>query len=227
MKSVITLLIISFLCGCSTGYKIEENNVYWVSWDEGRGKVDNLLEEAHPEYFDVLEHPVYAKDNNNAFYKGVRLKGVDISSFRSIHKFHAVDKNQAYYGHMIVNDSDGKSFKVVDGNWAVDKFDYFYHTKPLKVCDYDTFEITDNYFNSWARDSQCAYFMSSKVPIKDRESFIILEGGYSKDKHYVYYENKIMTDADAITFRMIKGTYMGKDKNSCYSSQKKIPCLTN
>jgi len=227
MKLIISvLLIILFLTACS-GYKVKDNKVYWKYWNEGSGSGEKLIVKADAASFTAMEHDAYGKDKNQAYYQGNLIQDIDAESFKSIYRYYAIDKYRAYMGKDIIKNADGATFKVVEGNWGRDSKDYYFKTDSLNVCDYDSLKIYDfkgKYSNDYAVDSKCAYFGHRKIPVKDKESFSIIIAGYAKDKYSVYYESSVLEGADAATFEMKSGTFVGKDKNQCYLFGRPEPC---
>lgn len=226
-RLAIMVFLAAALSGC--GYKVEDDNVYYISWNEGQGRVKTLIQGADAPSFQVLKHKKYAKDKSYGYYEGVRIEGIEPLSFRSIHEFYAVDDHSAYYCGQVIDQADGRSFEVVDPSWARDKSDYYYATHPVGVCDRQTFTVRGEWFNWWASDSKCLYYQGKKVPLRDRASAVVYRCGFSKDKFGVYFEDRRLTGADPATFTMYRtpdgvDTCVGTDKNSCYNFGEKSKC---
>ncbi len=225
----LTLLavLVAVLSGC--GYKVEDDKVYYISWNEGQGRVKDLIPGADAASFKVLKHDNYATDRNFAYYKGIRIEGADPSSFRSIDEFYAVDDRRAYQSRYAIERAEGKTFEVIDGNWSRDRSDCYYNTTPIGVCDRETFTVRSEYYNWWASDKKCYYYQGKKVPIQDHASTIVYRCGFSKDKFGVYFQDQRVKGADPDTFTMHRtpdgvDTCLGKDKNGCYLAGEKSNC---
>jgi hypothetical protein len=226
MRELTFLLMTLLLFGC-TGYKIEDHKVYWTSWNEGTGSGKDLLD-ADYKTFKVLEHKKYAKDAKKVYYKGNKVQGADAESFKSIWDFYGTDINHAYYAYNKIPNSNGPTFEVLNGNFSRDDQNYYFNDKAIGVCDYQSFAIHDfegAYGNWFSYDDKCAYYMANKIPIKDRPSFEILIGGYTKDDQAVYYLMKAVPDADPESFEMINNTFAGRDKAGCFNGWDRVECL--
>ncbi len=227
--TTLALLSIGVAALTACGYKVEDDKVYYVSWNEGQGRAKEVIPGADAASFQVLKHKEYAKDRNYGYFEGVRIEGVEPLSFSSIHEVYAVDNRRAYYGGQVIERADGMTFAVVDPNWSRDKSDYYYMTSPIGVCDRETFRVRSEEFNWWASDSKCLYFQGKKVPLRDRASAIVYRCGFSKDRFGVYFGNRPVNEADPATFTMYRtpdgvDTCMGTDKNGCYAYGVKSKC---
>lgn len=209
--------------GCSR-YETSESEIKWINVTEG-GTFTTLLKDADPTSFRILRHKRYAKDRAQAWYEGISINVADIKSFRSIHAYYAVDSTVAYHSHSQIENSHGPSFEVIKGNWSKDQNDVHYHTKAIGACDPASFEVHKRYA-TWGWDIQCVFYMGKRLPLKDRRSFQILSGGFSKDTLAVYYEETIVDGADAASFEMIEKTYIGRDKNGCWRFGMPFDCIT-
>ncbi len=130
-------------------------------------------------------------------------------------------------GVRIIEGAAGATFTVLQDEWSKDAKDYYYAGHALKVCDYGSLEVHDfkgEDFNEIALDNECVYSGHKKIPVKDRETFTILNANYTKDKHAVYFRAKILKSADPASFATPGGTFVGQDKNQCYFLGNPEPC---
>ena len=156
----------------------------------------------------------------------LKIKGADPATFRIFNNYYAVDKHRGYFRHQPIEGSDGETFTYLNDNWSRDAHDYYYGSTPLKVDDYDTFEILDEFLHDRALDKFSYYYQSSKVPIKDRGSLVILASTYAKDDYHVYWAGFIVEEADPQSFEVVddKRIRLGRDKNHCYSGPRIVRC---
>lgn len=213
-------MLLSFLLsGC---YIKSGSEVKWLEINEsGSGAI--VLEGADPSTFRVLRHWSYAKDRSHAWFDGIGIEVADVSTFESVHSYYATDSLRAYYMRWPIDNSHGPSFKVIKGEWSKDRNDHHFRTRAIGVCDSVSFQIYRK-DDLWGLDDECAYYMGKKLPLKERESFEILAGGFSKDRFTVYFEDKIVEGADSATFEMIGKTYVGRDQYRCYIFGKPTEC---
>ncbi|HUG89746.1 MAG TPA: DKNYY domain-containing protein, partial [Planctomycetaceae bacterium] len=218
MKSCypILLAVVTFTSGCSTGYTTESGKVYWQGWNEAVGKYKTLVKDADAKTFRVMPHANYGKDSNNCFYQTERINGADPDTFTTITQYHAKDDKHAYLQSQLISGSDGPSFELLDSKWGRDANRCYCGTEPIAGSDPDTFTVIGGYLNSWAKDANSYYHEHKRVPTTDVASFEILDGGFAKDRKDVFFHDQIVAGADAGSFQMVKGTYIGKDKNGFY-----------
>lgn len=226
MRIALLTLLFLLISGCS-GYEVRDSSVYWTYWNEGMGSGETELD-VDLETFEILDNDNYAKDKLRVFYKGRVIEGADAKTFKTISEFYGIDKFHAFHADTLIPNSNGASFEVLNGNFSRDGKDYFFNERPLNVCDYKSFKIHD--FNgaqgNWlSYDDKCAYYMKSRIPIVDRDSFTVLFGGYTKDKENVYLGNRVVEGADPASFEMNGNTFAGKDKHSCFNGFDRVECL--
>ncbi len=208
-KLTIAVLILSVVAGIiyfnlkQYGYQIKKNKVYFVtSEDGGFGKVNNLIEEANLETFKVISG-AYAKDNSRVYFSGRPIVGAEVKSFQLIkvdsqiiQDIYSRDDKNVYRGTQNLKISDPNSFKLFAGGYSLDSM-YVYHDEVV-------------------------------VPGADPTSFQVIGKGYNwfgLDSQHVYYFGKILTDADALTFKILSfpnEKLFAKDKNHHFSSSGEI-----
>ena len=95
-----------------------------------------------------------------------------------------------------------------------DKHVYFENTL-ITNGDPQTFRVLD-WRNELSRDAQRVYWKSIELS-DDPEHFEILDGGYSRDAHHVYYASHIVEGADPDSFVVTAAaTSAAKDKDHQY-----------
>jgi hypothetical protein len=127
--------------------------------------------------FQVLGHG-YAKDTNNIYYEGESISNCDRMSFsvididysfnpriNEIINYYANDNHTVFYGKNFIENADPVSFRLLSINYSVDKNTVYYKGNPLVGADPTSMKSIKNEFNRMA-----------------------------KDKHHVYYGDKILSD---------------------------------
>jgi hypothetical protein len=218
------LIALSLLCSaCTTGYNVSDENVQFVTWNEGHGKVVELMEQADPKAFKELSD-YYGKDKNNVYWRSIIVEGADPATFKIINNHYGVDANHGVVREHVVKSSHGPTFTYLGNNWAKDKRDYFYSDSPLNVCDYASFTIIESSLMETAKDNQCYYTYGDKVPVKHFDSLQLLGGSYAKDRYQVYWLNRVLEKADATSFEVGESGHIARDKQQCFSGPAVISC---
>ncbi len=143
----------------------------------------------------------------------------DIGNFSNYKK----DDNYVYFGTDIAVGADPKTFEIIDDQFAKDKAHVYYKGGMLENSDSSTFvggEIPKDKFNVYlfliCEDNQWAQCYR-KVEDADPATFKPIKYGFYKDKNNIFYNTKMVSEADANTFAVYDGgkygyTY-GYDKN--------------
>lgn len=136
----------------------------------------------------------YKKDENYVYFGTDTVVGADPKTFEIINKEFAKDKNHIYYEGDMLEDSDSATFVV--GEIPKDKSNVY------------LFLICED--NQW---DQCY----QKVEGADPATFEPIKYGFYKDKSHIFYNTKLVSEADINTFVVYDGgkygyTY-GYDKN--------------
>jgi hypothetical protein len=212
-----------FTIGCG-GYKTEGDKVYYIQYNEARGKVKREIG-ADKETFRVLEIETYAIDAAKVFYQGSPLDSADPASFVPLSDFIGRDKFRGYYGSDAIKGSDGETFEMIDGNYTRDKNDVYYVHTPLHSTSPETFEILTIGNGNWSRDKNSYYYTDNKIPVKDYKSFEILDNdcSFAKDKFQVYKQEQILEGVDAETFKFLE-ICIGQDKFGCHNGYQRCDC---
>ena len=224
------VLFFIFITGCSSGYVVENGNVYYVIWNEGQGKVEKKLN-ADTKSFTALDRSKYlwAKDKSSVFYKGRLVPNADPDSFTILNNYYAKDKNNVFGGCKLIPDVDIKSFETLKNKWqdkelsfhAKDKnngYLYFEYvlcsTYVFKDIDHQTFEALAYLY---ARDSKNVFRFNKTLEKANPETFRLLHdaGNYTTDGVNVYYDGKLIPEADAKSFK-VTGYSSASDKNQKY-----------
>ena len=223
---IITFLLI-LITGC-VKYDVRNDGVYYIKWDEARGRSERLIKDADQKTFELLNNDDYGKDKTYVFFKGSKIDGADPKSFKHIKGGYATDKERAYYFRDSISSASPKGFKILDGYFSRDHKNVFYCTKPLNVKSMSNFKfLTKNNLNKrWSTDGYFYWFNNYKIPSEDYENIVLLDNdaGFSKDSKNVYYLNRnikfnddgerILDTLDLKTFE-ITGFIKCRDKFGC------------
>lgn len=222
MKKSLSLVSVIFILlsvsSCSTGYVVENDGVYYESWNESSGQLHKLIQGADPKTFIKFKFDEYGKDKNLVYYQGKPLIYADAATFTAIGEWYAKDKFRGYYAGDSILSSTGINFKIIDSYYSTDGKDVFHTTKPLHVCNTKNFKFvyTDekNTWERWTTDGCYYYFREYKIPSEDYKNVQLFKdvGGFAKDKKWVYYLDrkinfdkngkKIIENVDVETFQV-------------------------
>lgn len=187
----------------------------------------------------------YAKDKNYVYFGTSTIQGADIDTFTIIDDgFFAKDSKYVFLqGEKVPIKFDTQSFKVLNSfgrggmwnkvikdinsvYWGHIEEPFHYSFFKAITMDPKTFEYIG--YGCWVggEEGEVLYYFGDKNTIFienepkimfDRGSFKVLDdSGYAKDKNHVYYDcDKVLEDADPLTFSAIGGGY-AKDKNHAY-----------
>ena len=203
-------------------YYKDDKNLYYFGENEFK-----KIEGADPNSFkyDNENYTFIAKDKNNVYFEGEKVKGIDVNSAEGINGLWIKDKNNVFYEGKKLKGISSYNFSYFDGGLSYDKILVdkngiykFIETednkKTMEVTrldskgiDLETLErITSpmdssNYF----KDKNGVYFMDGNKFVKingaDKDSFrVTMTGKYGKDKNYVYFEGKKMEGKNPVDF---------------------------
>ena len=203
-------------------YYKDDKNLYYFGENEFK-----KIEGADPNSFkyDNENYTFIAKDKNNVYFEGEKVKGIDVNSAEGINGLWIKDKNNVFYEGKKLRNISPDNFNIFNGGLSYDKILIdkngiykFIETEDNKKTieltrlnskgiDLETLErITSpmdssNYF----KDKNGVYFMDKNKFVKingaDKDSFrVTMTGKYGKDKNYVYFEGKKMEGKNPVDF---------------------------
>ena len=203
-------------------YYKDDKNLYYFGENEFK-----KIEGADPNSFkyDNENYTFIAKDKNNVYFEGEKVKGIDVNSAEGINGLWIKDENNVFYEGKKLKGISSYNFSYFDGGLSYDKILVdkngiykFIETednkKTMEVTrldskgiDLETLErITSpmdssNYF----KDKNGVYFMDKNKFVKingaDKDSFrVTMTGKYGKDKNNVYFEEKKMEGKNPVDF---------------------------
>jgi hypothetical protein len=92
---------------------------------------------------------------------------------------------------------------------------YLGKTNIVKNADPKTFQSFENGFG---KDDKMVYYGRFQLPKTQHESWRHIQGPFSRDGGHVYYENRLLSKADAATFEVLPGDgRWARDKKNYYS----------
>ena len=222
------------------GYWTDGQKVYYACY---------LVKGADIESF-VQYEGGWGKDKNHCYSVGIRLKGADAKSFKILNLTYAKDNSNVWTLGGIIKDADVASFEICDSGkdslgkmsdgksglrenfvaqgYGKDKKNVYYYNfdgKPhiVKTACPETFiSLGDCLFGY---DEKCVFSNGLKLQKSDPTTWKKFKDlyHYSKDKKNIYYFNRIIKEADAETFEIIKKQeemglplQLAKDKNNYY-----------
>ena len=203
-------------------YSKDKKNVY----REGKniGKRDS-------ETFKPLNYYEYTEDKNNVYYGDKEIKGIDRKYFEVVDGPYSKDRKYIYYKTQRVNEADVNNFRIIedtiyyDNSYYRDNNNVFFQGRLLKGANPDKFKRLGEY-TFYYYDGTHLYYDGVRMDSVDYNTLVIYDGiDYSKDKNHVYFENRILENADSATFREIKSKKRGRyvmDKNHVYDNEGNI-----
>jgi len=193
----------------STYYK-DKNNVYFVDNRDDKIKFKKLSY-VNPKTFEMVDN-TFARDDKNIYLFEYKLDGIDPKTFKKLSYGMIKDKNGLYFLEDIEKENENIEIKTR-------KLD-------IKGLDLKTFEHIDDYYY---KDKNNVYYESDnnlyKIENADLKTFEILDssytgyGNFSKDKDYIYLNNKKLEEIDAKTFEKMQANLI-RDKNGIYKVEK-------
>lgn len=116
--------------------------------------------------------------------------------------------------------ADPKTFETINCALGKDKNKVFYKGKLIEQSDAATFEVIS--YLGWQKDKFRIYYCGKPMNTIDLESFEVLPKHYAKDRYHVYFNNRILKNADPATFKVNRLTEIARDKNATYKYGKVI-----
>ena len=193
-------------------YYKDDKNLYYFGENEFK-----KIEGADPNSFkyDNENYTFIAKDKNNVYFDGEKVKGIDVKSAEGIDGLWIKDKNSVFYRGKKLEKISSNNFNYFDGGMSydiilVDKNGAYKLLEnenqkdkiiPLdsKNIDLKTLERIESPMDSsnYFKDKNGVYFLNGEKFVKingaDIDSFeVTMSGKYGKDRNNVYFEGKKM-----------------------------------
>ena len=201
---------LEFAGGYYSKYYKDKNNVYFMDNRDGKIKFKKLSY-VNPKTFEMVDN-TFARDDKNLYLFEYKFDGIDAKTFEKISSNIVKDKNGLYFLEDIEKENENIEIKTRKIN--------------IKGLDLKTFEHIDDYYY---KDKNNIYYdlYNNLYTIKnaDLKTFEILDssytgyGNFSKDKDYIYLNNKKSEEIDAKTFEKMQANLI-RDKNGIYKVEK-------
>ena len=202
----VDIATLEFAGGHYSKYYKDKNNVYFMDNRDGKIKFKKLAY-VNPKTFEMVDD-TFARDDKNLYIFEYRLDGIDPKTFKKLSYEMVKDKNGLYFLEDIEKDNENieikvrklnikgldlRSFENIDGDYYKDKNNVYYKLDDnfykLENADLKTFKILDSSYTGY--------------------------GNFSKDKDYIYLNNKKLEEIDAKTFEKMWANLI-RDKNGIY-----------
>ena len=181
----------------------------------------------------------WAVDRLNVYYIDLKAEiGKDIvpigdyHTFRGLNHLYAADAKNVYYKSGIVEGADPKTFAVLKGgnNYGQDKNRVYYEACATSIRNFDALKhrnMDDGLHEAFHTDGKTVY-NSELMAMPDGSDFVTLcrverYRDWYADKNRVYYENRLLPDANPHTFKIFPSHYVSENsisnnnKNTAYS----------
>ena len=108
-------------------------------------------------------------------------------------------------------------------SYAKDKNNVYYRTEKIAGADPKTFSsLESSYGTSWAKDNNYVYFKGEVISGADAKAQgETLACGYYKDMKHVFFENRLIEEADPVTF-IVRDNCLGTDNLNIFWKNMKI-----
>ena len=193
-------------------YYKDDKNLYYFGENEFK-KIDGS--DPNSFEYDNENYTFIAKDKNNVYFDGEKVKGIDVKSAEGIDGLWIKDKNSVFYRGKKLEKISSNNFNYFDGGMSydiilVDKNGSYKLMEnenqkdkiiPLdsKNIDLKTLERIDSPMDSsnYFKDKNGVYFLNGEKFVKingaDIDTFeVTMSGKYGKDRNNVYFEGKKM-----------------------------------
>ena len=193
-------------------YYKDDKNLYYFEENEFK-KIDGS--DPNSFEYDNENYTFIAKDKNNVYFDGEKVKGIDVKSAEGVAGLWIKDKNSVFYRGKKLEKISSNNFNYFDGGMSydiilVDKNGAYKLMEnenqkdkiiPLdsKNIDLKTLERIESPMDSsnYFKDKNGVYFLNGEKFVKingaDIDTFeVTMSGKYGKDRNNVYFEGKKM-----------------------------------
>ena len=193
-------------------YYKDDKNLYYFGENEFK-KIDGS--DPNSFEYDNENYTFIAKDKNNVYFDGEKVKGIDVKSAEGIDGLWIKDKNSVFYQGKKLEKISSNNFNYFNGGISYDKIlvdkngayklleneNQKDKIIPLdsKNIDLKTLERIESPMDSsnYFKDKNGVYFLNGEKFVKingaDIDSFeVTMSGKYGKDRNNVYFEGKKM-----------------------------------
>ncbi len=191
----ILLVLITLMFSCEKGYKVENNKVYYINWNEGSGITKTELEKVDVLSFSPLEINCecdfrFGRDKNHLYIDGRLYNKIDPNTFHHIGNYIFADKDSAFFWGFY----DELENTVIKG----------INPKEIKLLTYP-----------WAKAKNTLIWGRDTLKVDDVNQFIALDDDWGKTQNQIIYRNKVLDSVDYNSFKIIN-SYIGEDNQYRY-----------
>ncbi len=203
----------------------DKNHVYLFERTYEKDQVvhPRIVKGADPKTY-VAKDFNWAKDHQNHYYRHQQIE-VDYHTFQNLNESFSKDQDSVYYQYLSsfkTIKADVTSFKVLDERYyAVDASHVFFNhytgnetNTELRTLPIPTGEKVTLLNEAYLQIGPRIYYGATPIEI-DAESHEIVGTYYIKDKNNVYYQDRLVADADAASFGPLDDYRIG-DKNGAF-----------
>ena len=185
----------------------------------------------------------WAVDRQNVYYIGIEAEiGKDIvpvgdyRSFRVLNQLYAVDAKYVYYKNQIVEGADPKTFVVLKGgkDYGQDKTRVYCEARGTTIRNLDALKhrkMGNGLYETFHTDGKTVYNPElMAMPVGTDFSTIHRVERYRDwyaDKNRVYYENRLLPEANPQTFKIFPSHYVSEDYVSNNNKDANYSCDGN
>ncbi|MEL7534922.1 MAG: DKNYY domain-containing protein [Bacteroidota bacterium] len=135
---IVVLLLVILIAGLGiylrAGYKLENGEWAWVSYDEAAGKRIRKLAEVDQESFEILKDKRYGKDKAKVFFLGRPIEDANPQTFELLSKEgYARDDQYVFLDRIKLVQAHPQSFKTLRFPYAEDQERIYCGTIPLNL----------------------------------------------------------------------------------------------
>lgn len=195
------------------GYAKDHAKIFWLDWRS------NWVLDVDFQTFKVdAINPKWAKDQDDIFYEGKKVEGLDAKTFEVLGQKYFKDISGIYF------QTSQLAFQSLDGV-DMESFSIIDEVDPAKV---DIF----NWGSDLSKDKHHVYYKGNIIEGADSETFKFLDkhGDFATDKNYAFLKKdnayNILKMADRASFTLGKYGYDAEDKNNEYSSTGRVTSKT-
>ena len=242
-KIILYGILITGFISCS-GYTKKDGKIYLRSSNEARIGIEYAeVKNADFETFKEINQDLninLAIDKNHVFIGTSILYQADPKTFKQVKAYFWKDKNNVYLLQFGNTDAriigaDPTTFKVYKDNlWSSDKNNIYYMFDKLEKTDPSKFVVINE---SWGKDNQFYYFTHLRLDSIDYKTAKIVNTNfmketskpseYIKDINHVYFQNKLVKDANPLTFVADGTGSFGHDDKYMFTMETNEGPITN
>jgi hypothetical protein len=166
---------------------------------------------------------LYGRDNYGVYYKGERILGAHVESFRPLKGQYASDENWWYGGGKPIATRKRGDLRILGAGWgayASHEDGAFYGAQRLEL---DGFEVLGH--GGYAKSRNRAYYRGEEIPGIDAASFEVVPSQLwtARDKSQIVVQGRVQQRLDAASFESLGGAGgLTRDKHHVYMLSKPI-----